>query len=152
MKMTVADVSKVLASVARICECNNRVVFDEDGVDVMVHKRNGVYVMDVWTPSTKSGFGGAGPVSDMELPVSPHISSNIGNNIVSMNNIAGIDEDDEWIKAAKNAKVPTGEVSIEPATSDPYGGGASVARDEQDQHGNEEEEEEMDGGTKLKVM
>ena len=31
MKMTVAEVSEVLASVARICECNNRVVFDEDG-------------------------------------------------------------------------------------------------------------------------
>ena len=31
MKMTVADVSKVLASFAIICECNNRVVFDEDG-------------------------------------------------------------------------------------------------------------------------
>ena len=31
MKMTVAQVSKVLASVAKICECGNTVVFDEDG-------------------------------------------------------------------------------------------------------------------------
>ena len=31
MKRTVADVIEVLASVARICECNNRVVFDEEG-------------------------------------------------------------------------------------------------------------------------
>ena len=70
-------------------------------------------------PPTKLGFWGAGQVSAMELPVSPQISSNIGDNIVSMNNIAGIDEDDEWTKAAKNAKVPTGEVSFEPVTSDP---------------------------------
>ena len=56
MKMTVADVSKVLASVARICGCNNRVVFDEEGSYIEdkqsgkrtpMHKRIGVYVMEV---------------------------------------------------------------------------------------------------------
>ena len=31
MKMTVVEVSKVLASVARVCECDNRVVFGDDG-------------------------------------------------------------------------------------------------------------------------
>eukprot|EP00974_Lingulodinium_polyedra_P091639 8882133-Lingulodinium_polyedra.AAC.1 len=54
--MAVADVSKVLASVARMCECGNRVVFDEEGSYVQnkktgmktkIEKRNGVYVMDL---------------------------------------------------------------------------------------------------------
>ena len=56
MNMTVADVSKVLASVANICECGNSVVFDEDGSYLedkrsnkrtAMHKRDGVYVMDI---------------------------------------------------------------------------------------------------------
>ena len=51
MKMTVADVSKVLASVAKFCECGHRVVFDEDGSYIedkrskkwtVMHKRDGV--------------------------------------------------------------------------------------------------------------
>ena len=59
MKMTVAQVSKVLASVAKICECGNTVVFDEDGSYIKdkntgkttpIHKRNGVYVMDIKVP------------------------------------------------------------------------------------------------------
>ena len=31
MRITVADVSKVLASVSKICECGRRVIFDEEG-------------------------------------------------------------------------------------------------------------------------
>ena len=70
MKMTVADVSKVLASVARICECNNRVVFDEDGSYIedkesgsrmAIHKKNGVYVMNMKVRKSPSG-----PVSTVE--------------------------------------------------------------------------------------
>ena len=57
--MTVAQVSKVLASVAKICECGNTVVFDEDGSYIKdkstgktmpIHKRDGVYVMDIKVP------------------------------------------------------------------------------------------------------
>ena len=64
MKMTVADVSKVLASVARICECNGRVVVGEAGSYIEdtqrgrrtpMHKRNGVYVMDVKVRRTPGG-------------------------------------------------------------------------------------------------
>ena len=53
--MAVADVSEVLASVARTCECNNRVVFDDDGRYIEdthsgnmtpVYTRDGVYVME----------------------------------------------------------------------------------------------------------
>ena len=56
MRITVADVSKVLASVSKICECGSRVVFDESGSYIEddesggktpIHKRNGVYVMDM---------------------------------------------------------------------------------------------------------
>ena len=56
MKMTVAQVSKVLASGSKICECGNTVVCDEDGSYIkdkktgkktQIHKRNGVYVMDI---------------------------------------------------------------------------------------------------------
>ena len=64
MKMTVADVSKVLASVARICECNSRVVFNEEGSYIEdkqsgrmtpMHTRNGVYVMEVKVKITPGG-------------------------------------------------------------------------------------------------
>ena len=57
MKMVVADVTKVLASVARMCESGNRVVFDEEGSYIEckatkektpIQKRNGVYVVDMW--------------------------------------------------------------------------------------------------------
>ena len=62
MKVTVADVNKVLASVSKICECGNKVVFDEDGSYIEdkrtkqrtpIHKRNSVYVMElkVWNDS-----------------------------------------------------------------------------------------------------
>ena len=56
MKVTVADVSKVLASVSKICECGSRVVFDDAGSYIedkrtgertALHKRRGVYVMDI---------------------------------------------------------------------------------------------------------
>ena len=56
MRIAVADVSKVLASVSKICECGSRVVFDEagsyiedneSGEKIPIRKRNGVYVMDM---------------------------------------------------------------------------------------------------------
>eukprot|EP00974_Lingulodinium_polyedra_P094412 9151193-Lingulodinium_polyedra.AAC.1 len=64
MKMAVADVSKVLASVARMCECGNRVVFDEEGSYVQnkktgmktnIEKRSGVYVMDLMVKQESRG-------------------------------------------------------------------------------------------------
>ena len=57
MKMVVADVTKVLASVAKMVECGNTVVFDEDesyvlhkktGVKTPIEKRNGMFVIDMW--------------------------------------------------------------------------------------------------------
>ena len=65
MRITVADVSKVLASVSKICECGSRVIFDEEGSYIEdkqsgertpLHKRNGVYVMDM---RIRKGSGGA---------------------------------------------------------------------------------------------
>ena len=56
MRITVADVSKVLASVSKICECGSMVVFDEAGNYIEdkesgemtpIRNRDGVYVMDM---------------------------------------------------------------------------------------------------------
>ena len=56
MGVTVADVSKVLASVSKICECGSRAALDEagsciedneSGEKTPIHNRNGVYVMDM---------------------------------------------------------------------------------------------------------
>ena len=64
MKVTVADVSKVLASVSKICECGSRVVFDDAGSYIedkrtgertALHKRRGVYVMDIKVRKSKEG-------------------------------------------------------------------------------------------------
>lgn len=66
MKMVVADVTKVLASVARMCERGNRVVFDDkgsyveckrDGHRTRMEKRNGVYVMDMWIRKPRGANG-----------------------------------------------------------------------------------------------
>ena len=57
MNMVVADVTKVLASVAKMVECGNTVVFDENGSYVLhkktgvrtpIEKRNGMFVIDMW--------------------------------------------------------------------------------------------------------
>ena len=62
MRMAVAKVNKVLASVARICENGTRVVFDEDGSYVMdkktgrnteIHKRIELYMLDLHVPRSK---------------------------------------------------------------------------------------------------
>jgi hypothetical protein len=62
MRMTVADVGKVLMSVAKVCESGYRVVFDEDGSymeekrsgsKTKLHKRNGVYVMNLRTEKNR---------------------------------------------------------------------------------------------------
>ena len=55
--MQVAQVNKVLASVGKMCGAGNRVVFDDEegsyiedkqsGEITPLHKRNGVYVMDM---------------------------------------------------------------------------------------------------------
>ena len=64
MRITVVDVSKVLASVSKICECGNRVIFDEAGSYIEdkhtgertpLHKRNGVYVMNMKIRKGKEG-------------------------------------------------------------------------------------------------
>ena len=64
MNMTVAEVSKVLASVAWICECNNRVVFDDDGSYIEdkatgrrtpMQKKNGVYVVEMRVKRNSEG-------------------------------------------------------------------------------------------------
>ena len=58
MRMTVADVGKVLMSVAKACESGYRIVFDEEGsymeekrtgLKTSIHKKNGVYVMSMRT-------------------------------------------------------------------------------------------------------
>ena len=65
MKMVVADVTKVLASVARMCESGHKVVFDEEGSYIEckateertpIHKRNGVYVVDMWVKKREVHF------------------------------------------------------------------------------------------------
>ena len=62
-----ADVSKVLASVSKICECGSRVLFDEAGSYIedkrtgektSLRKRNGVYVMDMMIKKSKEGAVG----------------------------------------------------------------------------------------------
>ena len=70
MKVTVADVNKVLASVSKMCECGNRVVFDEDGSYVenkktgermVIEEDDGDYVLDVWVKlgqEHEAPFGG----------------------------------------------------------------------------------------------
>ncbi len=65
MKMQVAEVSKPLASVKRICEASHTVVFDELG-SYMYNKTTGEtnyfreeggnYILDVWVPPNMSGF------------------------------------------------------------------------------------------------
>ena len=71
MRMTVADVGKVLMSVAKVCESGYRVVFDEDGSYMeekrsgqrtKLRKKNGVYVMNLRTETKKEqqGWSGAG--------------------------------------------------------------------------------------------
>ena len=74
MRITVADVSNVLAPVSNICECGNKVVFDEEGsyiqdkrtgVKTEVHKRNGVYVIDMKLRKDR-GDGLAGIAKDSE--------------------------------------------------------------------------------------
>ena len=66
MRMTVADVGKVLMSVAKVCESGYRVVFDEDGsymeekksgTRTKLHKKNGVYVMNLRTEAKKDQQG-----------------------------------------------------------------------------------------------
>ena len=67
MKMVVTDVTQVLASVARMCESGNRVVFDEEGSYIEckatkertpIQKRNGVYVVDMWVKKKEVHFVG----------------------------------------------------------------------------------------------
>ena len=57
MKLVVVDVTKVLASVRRMCECGNKVVFDNEGSYVLnqqthsktlIELRKGAYIIDMW--------------------------------------------------------------------------------------------------------
>ena len=68
MRITVADVINVLASVSKICECGSRVVFDEVGSYIEdkeswertpIRKRKGVYVMDMRIRRGRTGTVGA---------------------------------------------------------------------------------------------
>ena len=64
MKITVADVSKVLASVSRICECGNRVVFDDDGSYIeekasgekmrLKEDANGMFILKLWVKKSQT--------------------------------------------------------------------------------------------------
>ncbi len=64
MKMQVAEVTKPLASVKRICEAGHMVVFDEEA-SYMINKRTGQinyfredggnYMLDVWIPPNRPG-------------------------------------------------------------------------------------------------
>ena len=62
MTMQVADVNKVLASVKRICDAGNRVVFDKNGGKIIdtatgkvteLEEKNGTYVFNMWLPRVK---------------------------------------------------------------------------------------------------
>lgn len=62
MRYQVADVTKPLASVARICQAGHRVVFDSDGSYIedkgtghreWLREHNGTYVMDTWIMPAK---------------------------------------------------------------------------------------------------
>eukprot|EP00973_Karenia_brevis_P081587 11310181-Karenia_brevis.AAC.1 len=57
MRYQVADVTKPLASVARICQAGHKVVFDSEGSYIedktdgrreWLREHNGTYVMDTW--------------------------------------------------------------------------------------------------------
>ena len=68
MTFQIAEVNKILASVSRIVEGGNRVVFDNpqigsyienktNGNRTYLRQANGVYYMDVWvSPETVEGF------------------------------------------------------------------------------------------------
>ena len=65
MKMVVADVTKVLASVANMVECGNIVVFDENGryaihkntgVKTPIEKRHGMFVVDMWVKKSRDAM------------------------------------------------------------------------------------------------
>ena len=71
MNMVVVDVTKVLASVRRMCECGNKVVFDNEGSYVLnkqtrsntpIELRKGAYVIDMWVNK-----GEGGDRNDMEV-------------------------------------------------------------------------------------
>ena len=60
MTMQVANVKKVLVSVGKVTDANNRVVFDNDGSYIEnkstkertpLRKENGVYTMEIWVPA-----------------------------------------------------------------------------------------------------
>ena len=64
--LQIAAVHKALASVRKMCQAGNQVVFDAEGGYVLhkgsglrtkIHKRNGTYVMDLWVlqPMAKAG-------------------------------------------------------------------------------------------------
>ena len=59
MTMQVADVNKVLASVKRICDAGNQVIFDRHGGKIInnttgktthLEEKNGTYVFNMWLP------------------------------------------------------------------------------------------------------
>ena len=66
MTMQVADVNKVLASVKRICDAGNRVVFDKNGGKIIdeatgkvteLEEKNGTYIFNMWLPRKKERAG-----------------------------------------------------------------------------------------------
>ena len=75
MCMQVTDVKQVLASVGRMCDGGNRVVFDDwsgsyienkrTGERTPLVKKNGIYTFDLWTkgggtnkgPDKRTGWG-----------------------------------------------------------------------------------------------
>ena len=70
--MVVVDVTKVLASVRRMCECGNKVVFDSEGSYVLnkqtgsktpIELRRGAYVIDMWV---KKGGRERGEAMDID--------------------------------------------------------------------------------------
>lgn len=67
MRMQVAEVTRPLASVKRICEADHMVVFDEEGIYIMIKTTGEInclreearnYMLDVWIPpASQSTFG-----------------------------------------------------------------------------------------------
>ena len=66
MTMQVADVNKVLASVKRICDAGNKVIFEKNGGNIIntvsgrvteLEERNGTYVFNMWLPRKQEKRG-----------------------------------------------------------------------------------------------
>ena len=66
IKMQVADVTKALGAVTKLCDAGNRVIFDNEGsfvenktteIKTEIKRDNGTYTMDFWVKKSKDNMG-----------------------------------------------------------------------------------------------